>query len=273
MPVRRRRAATRSAARAPRRGRAAAGDELGEQASAGAEQVALAAVRLGSRRRDQQLVGDPARDRAAGRDAVALEHRRAPPADRARRHGRRPGAGSHASCEWECGRRRAGLVALVEEREADAARRPGPAAARPPRRGRSSRRSRSPNECTWRGRGSRPPAARAPDRGSARRERPSRSARRRAAASRAACGPRGPRRTGSRRGRRQALARCARPLGARPARSPTQRPVIGSWRRSASARLLALVADGSRNGLSMSTGTGKTIVVDCDEPSSSSVCR
>ena len=108
---------------------------------------------------------------------------------------------------------------LVDDREADAARRRARGAATPRRRGRASRRRARRSSARASGRGSRPPAARAPGRGSARRARPSRSGRRRAAASRAACGPRGRRRTGTRPPRRSRASAAPGPRGARRARS------------------------------------------------------
>ena len=48
--------------------------ELGEQAERRAEQVAAQALGLGAGGRDQQLVGNAARDRAAGDEPAALEH-------------------------------------------------------------------------------------------------------------------------------------------------------------------------------------------------------
>ena len=248
--------------------------ELGEQAQRRRQQVALEPVGLGAGRRDQELVGDAARDRAAGRDAVALEHleHRGQPAlgGHRRRGGRQPG-----ELRVRVRQRRAGLVALVEDREAVAARVPRPSLPRLgdelDRRVVQARRTsaRAP------GRESRPPAARAPDRGSARPGPASRSGRRRAAASPAASGPRCPRRTGQDAGSSPAGSPRSRPVRARrrdrhPATGRRVVAEVGQRRRlgQASGRSARAV-----NARSISIGIGNAIVVDGVEPSSSSVCR
>ena len=68
--------------------------------------------------------------------------------------------------------------------------------------------------------------------------------------------------------------RCARPARAPRRDCQAQRPVDASRRRSATLGAgLAEVSPPARNGRSISIGIGKTIVVDCDGPSSSSALQ
>ena len=94
--------------------------QLGDEPQRRAEQIAAQARRLGALRVDEQLVGDAARDRAAGDQAVALEHRHelGQPVlgDGGGRRGRQP-----RELRMRVGERGAGVVPLVDERETDAA--------------------------------------------------------------------------------------------------------------------------------------------------------
>ena len=91
--------------------------ELREQAERRREQVALERVRLGAGRRDHDLVGDAARDRAAGGHPVALDDldhgRQSALGDDERR-----GRGQPGELRVRVGKRRSGLVALVDQWEA-----------------------------------------------------------------------------------------------------------------------------------------------------------
>ena len=94
--------------------------DLGEQAERRAEQVAAQALGLGAGGCDQQLVGNAARDRAAGDEPVALEHgndlRQPALGDHGRGRRRQPG-----ELRMRVRQRGACVAALVQEREAVAA--------------------------------------------------------------------------------------------------------------------------------------------------------